>query len=61
MPFGFAYIVVDGEERPQCLLCAKILAADIMKLNKLERHTETMHAKQTGKTPDNKQKKHMQK
>jgi hypothetical protein len=33
--FGFTYIVVDGEERPQYLLRVIVLALDIMKPNKL--------------------------
>jgi hypothetical protein len=31
MSFGFTYI--DVEERPKCLICMEILAADCMKLN----------------------------
>jgi hypothetical protein len=34
MSFGFTSIDIDGEERPQYLLCIKILAVDSMELNK---------------------------
>jgi hypothetical protein len=46
--FGFTNNV-DGEERPQCILCTKILAADSMKLDKLKRHIETVHPEYDGK------------
>ncbi|GFU43219.1 hypothetical protein TNCV_1566731 [Trichonephila clavipes] len=35
---------VNGEEKPLCVICSKILAADSMKPNKLKRHFETLHA-----------------
>ncbi|GFY16069.1 zinc finger BED domain-containing protein 5 [Trichonephila clavipes] len=34
-----------GEEKPLCVICSKILAADSMKPNKLKRHFETLHAR----------------
>jgi len=34
--FGFTRLDVDGEERPQCLLCMNIFTADCMKQNKLK-------------------------
>ncbi|GFX75516.1 SCAN domain-containing protein 3 [Trichonephila clavipes] len=42
--FGFTIIEVNGEEKPLCVICSKILAADSMKPNKLRRHFETLHA-----------------
>ena len=36
--FGFTVTTVGNEERPVCLLCLKMLAADSMKPNKLRRH-----------------------
>ncbi|GFW25164.1 SCAN domain-containing protein 3 [Trichonephila clavipes] len=42
--FGFTITEVNGEEKPLCVICSKILAADNMKPNKLKRHFETLHA-----------------
>ncbi|GFT88325.1 zinc finger BED domain-containing protein 5 [Trichonephila clavipes] len=36
---------LSGEEKPLCVICSKILAADGMKPNKLKRHFETLHAR----------------
>ncbi|GFT74286.1 zinc finger BED domain-containing protein 5 [Trichonephila clavipes] len=41
--FGFTITEVNGEEKPLCVICSKILAADSMKPNKLKRHFETRH------------------
>ncbi|GFV84333.1 zinc finger BED domain-containing protein 5 [Trichonephila clavipes] len=43
--FGFTITEVNGEEKPLCVICSKILAADNMKPNKLKRHFETLHAR----------------
>ena len=40
---GFTVTTVGDEERPVCLLCLKMLAADSMKPNKLRRHLKTLH------------------
>ncbi|GFU91573.1 protein FAM200B [Trichonephila clavipes] len=40
--FGFTITEVNGEEKPLCVICSKILAADSMKPNKLKRHFETL-------------------
>jgi hypothetical protein len=45
-------IDINGEERPQYLLCMKILAADSMKPCKFKMHLETLHEQCVGKTPD---------
>lgn len=50
LSFGFTYKIINGIERPMCLLCMKIIAADSMKPNKLKRHFEKNHADYTGKT-----------
>ncbi|XP_072400199.1 protein FAM200B-like [Diabrotica undecimpunctata] len=42
--FGFTFTEVN-EERPLCIICSKILAADSMKPNKLKRHLETLHTR----------------
>ncbi|GFV20186.1 zinc finger BED domain-containing protein 5 [Trichonephila clavipes] len=41
--FGFTITVGNREEKPLCVICSKILAADSMKPNKLKRHFETLH------------------
>ncbi|GFV94795.1 SCAN domain-containing protein 3 [Trichonephila clavipes] len=41
--FGFTITEVNEEEKPLCVICSKILAADSMKPNKLKRHFETSH------------------
>ncbi|GFY35313.1 protein FAM200B [Trichonephila clavipes] len=43
--FGFTITEVNGKEKPLCVICSKILAADSMKPNKLKRHFETLHAR----------------
>ncbi|GFX04771.1 zinc finger BED domain-containing protein 5 [Trichonephila clavipes] len=43
--FGFTITEVNREEKPLCVICSKILAADSMKPNKLKRHFETLHAR----------------
>ncbi|GFU53020.1 hypothetical protein TNCV_4853691 [Trichonephila clavipes] len=35
--FGFTITEVNGEEKPLCVICSKILAADSMKPNKLKK------------------------
>ena len=40
---GFTVTTVGDEERPVCLLCLKMLAADSLKPNKLKRHLQTLH------------------
>lgn len=52
LSFGFTSNVVNGEERPLCVLCLKTLAADSMKPNKLKRHLETTHPNDVKKPLD---------
>lgn len=40
---GFTVTAVGDEERPVCLLCLKMLAADSLKPNKSKRHLQTLH------------------
>ena len=40
---GFTSVMVGAEERPQCLLCLKVLAVESLKPNKLKLHLETTH------------------
>ncbi|KAL1264119.1 hypothetical protein QQF64_004474 [Cirrhinus molitorella] len=44
--------MVGDEERPQCVVCLKILASDSMKPNKLRRHLETLHHEHKDKPVD---------
>lgn len=43
LAFGFTCTTVGNEERPQCVVCLKVLACDSLKPNKLRRHLETKH------------------
>lgn len=47
--FGFTSTEVNEEERPLCIICSKMLAADSMKPNKLKRHLETLHSEYVNK------------
>ncbi|XP_060771673.1 zinc finger BED domain-containing protein 5-like [Neoarius graeffei] len=40
---GFTSTLVGGEERPQCVLCMTVLAAESLKPNKLKCHLDTTH------------------
>ncbi|KAL4132622.1 hypothetical protein QTP88_009744 [Uroleucon formosanum] len=52
LDFGFTYIKMDNEERPKCVICLKVLAADSMIPNKLKRHFETNHGSFINKKRD---------
>ncbi|GFW03015.1 SCAN domain-containing protein 3 [Trichonephila clavipes] len=47
--FGFTITEVNGEEKPPCVICSKILAADSMKPKKLKKHFETLHGEYINK------------
>ena len=49
LALGFTCTTVGNEERPQCVLCLKVLASGSMKPNKLKRHLETLHPAHTHK------------
>ncbi|XP_063766181.1 zinc finger BED domain-containing protein 5-like [Eleginops maclovinus] len=49
---GFTSTLVGGEERPQCVLCLRVLAADSLKPSKLKRHLETTHPEHKDKPAD---------
>jgi hypothetical protein len=49
---GFTKAVINDDERPQCVICLSISAADSMKPNKLKRYLETKHPKFTNKPKD---------
>jgi hypothetical protein len=40
---GFTSIEINGQTRPQCVICATVLANDALKPAKLERHLKTVH------------------
>ncbi len=42
--WGFTNIVIDGMERPQCVICLEVLANESMKPAKLQRHLNTKHS-----------------
>ena len=48
----FTSIEVNGEVRPQCVLCLKVLAHSSLKEAKLRRHFEANHEKFVNKTLD---------
>jgi hypothetical protein len=35
MDYGFTYTVVENEERPQCVICFKVMAVESMLPNKM--------------------------
>ncbi|XP_040896345.1 zinc finger BED domain-containing protein 5 [Toxotes jaculatrix] len=49
---GFTSTTVGNKERPQCVMCLKILASDSLKPNKLRRHLETKHPEHKDKPVD---------
>jgi hypothetical protein len=52
LDFGFTSTEVNGEERPQCVLCMKILASECMLPSKLKLHVETTHPNAVIKSRD---------
>ena len=49
LSFEFTSVINDKVEKPLCLLCSKVLAADSMRPGKLKWHLETTHSKCVGK------------
>ena len=43
LKFGFTSIVTEGIEKPQCVICLKVLSAESMKPFQLRRHFEKEH------------------
>lgn len=41
--FGFTCTIIGNEERPQCVICLKVLATESMLPNKMKRHLESNH------------------
>lgn len=49
LQWGFTNIVDKAVEKPQCVLCSKVLTAESMKPSKLKEHFERSHAGFIGK------------
>ncbi|VVC25872.1 Hypothetical protein CINCED_3A012173 [Cinara cedri] len=45
LDFGFTSTEINGEERPLCVVCMKVLAPECMLPSKLKRHLEANHKK----------------
>ena len=43
LKFGFTSILTEGIEKPQCVICLKVLSAESMKPFQLRRHFEKEH------------------
>ena len=48
LKFGFMSVI----EKPQCVICFKVLTQESMKLSKLRQHFESCHEKLAGKSVD---------
>ncbi len=49
--YGFTSILADGIEKPQCVLCFKVLGNDFMRPSKLKHHLQTIHPHYAEKDP----------
>ena len=52
LKLGFTSVEVNGEVRPQCVLCLKVLVHSSLKEAKLRWHLEANHEKFVNKTLD---------
>nr|XP_008103991.1 PREDICTED: SCAN domain-containing protein 3 isoform X1 [Anolis carolinensis]XP_008103992.1 PREDICTED: SCAN domain-containing protein 3 isoform X1 [Anolis carolinensis]XP_008103993.1 PREDICTED: SCAN domain-containing protein 3 isoform X1 [Anolis carolinensis]XP_008103994.1 PREDICTED: SCAN domain-containing protein 3 isoform X1 [Anolis carolinensis]XP_008103995.1 PREDICTED: SCAN domain-containing protein 3 isoform X1 [Anolis carolinensis]XP_008103997.1 PREDICTED: SCAN domain-containing protei len=52
LQYGFTSIIIAGIEKPQCVICGEVLAAESMKPNKLKRHFDCKHSSLAGKDPN---------
>ena len=43
LKLGFTSITIGGIQKPQCVICHKVLTADSMRPNKLKAHLESVH------------------
>ncbi|XP_042228601.1 zinc finger BED domain-containing protein 5-like [Homarus americanus] len=50
--YGFTSILADGIEKPQCVLCFKVLGNDSMRPGKLKHHLTTIHPQYAERDPD---------
>ena len=49
---GFTLVEVNGEVRPQCIICLEVLAHSSLKEVKLQRHLKSKHSKYVDKSCD---------
>ncbi|CAM1304437.1 Uncharacterised protein r2_g1438 [Pycnogonum litorale] len=47
--YGFQCLITNGEEKPQCVLCMKVLSNDSLRPNKLKQHLSSVHPQHTVK------------
>ena len=47
--FSFASVIIHSDEKPQCVLCNKVLSNDSMRPAKLKQHLENVHSQQINK------------
>uniref|UniRef100_UPI00358F171D protein FAM200C-like n=1 Tax=Myxine glutinosa TaxID=7769 RepID=UPI00358F171D len=52
MKLGFTSITVSGQEKPQYVLCHKVLSTESMSPSKLKLHLETNHAQHAKQDPE---------
>jgi hypothetical protein len=52
LDLGFTLTEIGGEERPQCVLCMKVLASECMLPGKLKHHLETTYPIVVSKSRD---------
>ncbi|KAG7156439.1 Zinc finger BED domain-containing protein 5-like 8, partial [Homarus americanus] len=52
MNYGFTSILADPNEKPQCVLCFKVLGNDSMRPSKLKHHLTTIHPQYAERDPD---------
>ncbi|XP_042213516.1 protein ZBED8-like [Homarus americanus] len=50
--YGFTSILADGIEKPQCVLCFKVLGNDSMRPSKLNHHLTIIHTQYAERDPD---------
>lgn len=43
LQYGFSFVTINGDDRPQCVICSKVLANDSMKPTKLKQHLDNVH------------------
>lgn len=47
--YGFTSININGKEKPQCVICNKVLSHDSMKPTILKQHLENVDTQRKGK------------
>ena len=49
LSYGFTSLIDKSVEKPQCVICLKVLSAESMKPSKLREHLEKYHTELMGK------------